>query len=384
MTSIPRRLAVSRGRGSLLWAVAVFVVGQAGLGVWLHRTHPQMLNPTWDFRLSRLRDRLREAPGRPLVLALGSSRAANGLSPADMGVGELTDGPEPVAFNFATLGGGPIRELLTLRRLLAHGIRPDWLLVEVWPGFWMDKGLYEEHSPIIQCDAHLSDLPVLDRVYGCGWESFPKVVEANLLPFVHARAEVLHAYAPSLESRFAGHEISWSRVHWGNLDPWGWLPVAWPQISPEQFRAHLDDARNRTQPILNELEVPANADWAIRELLRECGRHHIRVALLYMPEHSALRGWYPQRARVLVQDYLTRLHREYGVAVIDTRDWLGDDGFQDSLHLHAGGARIYSARLGREALRPLLEGAALPAHATLRLDRDGETTGSTRADLTGP
>jgi hypothetical protein len=365
MRTISRRLAVSRGRAALMWTLGLFAAGQLALGAWLHRAHPEMGDPTWAFRLARLRDRLAEAPGRSLVVLLGSSRVANGISPADLGD---WDGPRPVVFNFATLGGGPIRELLTLRRLLAHGVRPDWLVVEVFPPFWMDKGLYEEQNAIAASDAHLSDLPALQRLYGWGWVACTRVVEANLLPIVHCRTKVLFAYAPPLVPRSTESELTWGRTHWSSLDAWGWLPVAWQRVAPGQMPAHLAEARKLTQPILDKLEVTENSDWSIRELLRECREHGIRIALLYMPEHSALRSWYPPRTRALVHGYLSGLCREYGVQVIDARDWLDDDCFQDFSHLHIGGARTFSARLGKEALRPLLKCAPLPPYAALRLD----------------
>jgi hypothetical protein len=368
MRTIPRRRVVSRGRLALVWALALFAAGQFALGRWLHRRHPEMCEPTWEFRLARLRERLAEAPGRPLLVTLGSSRAANGISPADLGDWAPRNGPAPVAFNFATLGAGPIRELLTLRRLLAHGIRPDWVVVEVWPAFWLDKGHYEEHMPILQADAHLSDLPVLQRLYRYGWDAFATVVEKNLLPVVHARTEVFYAHAPFLVSRSAEHDIHWGRGHWLTLDPRGWLPVGWPRVSAEEFRKHIGVAREVTKPRLDELEVPANTEWAMRELLRECRAQGIRVAYLYMPEHSVLRSWYLPQKLALVQDYLTRLGQEYGVPIIDMRDWLSDDCFQDVLHLHPAGARTFSACLGPEILRPLLEGTPLPAQAALHLD----------------
>ncbi len=367
MLTIPRQRAVRRGRRALLWMLALFAAGQWGLGTWLHRRHPEMCEPTWEFRLGRLRDRLAEAPGRPLLITLGSSRAANGISPADFGDWAPRNGPQPVAFNFATLGAGPIRELLTLRRLLAHRIRPDWLVVEVWPAFWLDKGHYEEHMPILQTDSHLSDLPVLQRLYHYGWDALAKVVEANLVPIVHARTEVFYQYAPFLVGRGAEHDIHWARGHWLTLDSRGWLPVGWPRPSAEEFRLHIQEAYNVTKPRLDELMVPANTDWAMRELLRECRARGIRVVYLYMPEHSVLRSWYPPEKLALVHNYLLGLKQEYGVETIDMRDWLSDDCFQDVLHLHAGGARTFSARFGPEVLRPLLEGAPLPPQAALHL-----------------
>jgi hypothetical protein len=375
MRTISRRLAVSRGRAALFWMLGLFAAGQAVFGVWLLRSHPEMCNPTWNFRRDRLRDQLAAAPGRPLVIFLGSSRAANGISPADFGEWQPRNGPAPVPFNFATLGAGPIRELLTLRRLLADGVHPDWLVVEVWPAFWRDEGFFEERFPIALGDGQLSDVPVLQHVYGQGWEVFVKTVETNLVPIVHFRTEVFDAWAPFLVSRQTRDEVVKAQAHWCTLDPWGWLPLRWGGIDDAVFAHNIEVARGFTLPALKSLMLTPNADWAIRELLGECRAHHIQVAFLYLPEHSILRSWYPPEKLSLVQDYLERLRREYGMPIIDLRDWVSDDCFQDVLHLHQKGARIFSHRFGGEVLRPLLEGAPLPPQVTLHLDGSRESPG---------
>ena len=47
-------------------------------------------------------------------------------------------------------------------------------------------------------------------------------------------------------------------------------------------------------------------------------------------------------------------------SVFDTREWAGDEDFDDYCHLRPEGADHFSARIGQEVLRPWLEGAPLP------------------------
>src|SRR5688500_7375640 len=122
-----RRLARSP-RESLLWLLAGFALCQLVLAGALERWAPGARDPEFASRLRDLRCRRAEAPGRPLVVFLGSSRTALAVDAARLSV--PAGGPGPVAFNFGLLGCGPTLQLVTLRRLLADGVRPDSLYVE--------------------------------------------------------------------------------------------------------------------------------------------------------------------------------------------------------------------------------------------------------------
>jgi hypothetical protein len=75
-----------------------------------------------------------------------------------------------------------------------------------------------------------------------------------------------------------------------------------------------------------------------------------------MPEHSALRGWYPPAARTALHAWLGRLRDDYRLPVIDARTWAADGDFVDFCHLLPRGARPFSERFGREVFGPLLAG----------------------------
>jgi hypothetical protein len=256
--------------------------------------------------------------------------------------------------------GRPVRELLTLRRLLAKGIRPRWLVVEVWPPFWADEKPYIEREAILCSDVGLSDTPVLAHLYGQGRECLCRFCIQGLTPAVHCRTGVLHLFAPLLVPRETEHNLAVAAMHWKTLDDWGWLPVPGEHASAENFNRYLEVTRKSTQPVLEKLRVVPGVEWAMREMLQTCRREGIQVALLLMPEHSALRGWYPPKGQALVHDTLQRWQRDYGAALIDARDWVPDEHYCDFCHLMPEGAVIFSTRLGREALRPLVAGEPLP------------------------
>jgi hypothetical protein len=77
------------------------------------------------------------------------------------------------------------------------------------------------------------------------------------------------------------------------------------------------------------------------------------------PESSEFRGSYSPAAVRLVDDYCGGLGREYGVPVVDARDWLPDEAFVDSHHVVRTWARPYTERLAREAVVPELRPASV-------------------------
>src|SRR5262245_42128245 len=106
-----RRQLPRRRRAELAWCLAGFVAVQLALAAGVERLWPAVRDPEFGTRERLLRDRLAEAAGRPLVLALGSSRTLMGLdarrlseAPADGG------GRAPLVFTFGVGGSGPLMQ----------------------------------------------------------------------------------------------------------------------------------------------------------------------------------------------------------------------------------------------------------------------------------
>src|SRR5436190_4257491 len=123
----PRRaVAAARARTVVLSAVVFFLVLQGLLNVLLDCFNPALRDPEFGAKLSRLHTTVAAAPGRPLLLMLGSSRAMMCFNPDVAAEDAGARGPAPVMFNAGATGGGPVMEQLFLRRVLAAGIRPSW------------------------------------------------------------------------------------------------------------------------------------------------------------------------------------------------------------------------------------------------------------------
>src|SRR5262245_35858104 len=116
-----------RGCRAVLAALLCTAAAQVALAAAVE-TNPALRDPAFGSRWQRLRQRRQAEPGRPLLLAVGTSRLEVGLR------ADLVRLPgDPLVFNFGLPGAGPPQQWLTLRRLRADGVRPDALLLELLP-----------------------------------------------------------------------------------------------------------------------------------------------------------------------------------------------------------------------------------------------------------
>ena len=91
-----------------------------------------------------------------------------------------------------------------------------------------------------------------------------------------------------------------------------------------------------------------------------CRDRGIPLVIVLTPEDSQFRSWYGPIGEANLRDYMNTLHREYGAEVTDARAWVPDEHFADPHHVTQSGASIFTERLGREVLRPLVGGQLCP------------------------
>src|SRR5262249_48186289 len=129
--------ALHRARPALFWGLAVFVTLQLGLSGVVESLLPQLRDPEYAYRAKYLRRQIAvKLTDAPVVVVLGSSRTLVGVKAAELQEALQDRLENPIlAFNFGLTGAGPLTQLISLRRLLAEGVHPDLLVLEVLPPF---------------------------------------------------------------------------------------------------------------------------------------------------------------------------------------------------------------------------------------------------------
>lgn len=277
------------------------------------------------------------------MLVVGSSRIGLGFLPETLPPLKTPDGREAIPFNYSHLSAGPRMNLIQVRRALKAGLKPEWMVLEIVPG-----GLGHEGTQASWATA--GDLPALLRWTGAGrvWRDY---VRNRFNPFYKLRQGVLREVAPAFVTKAAFNDLV-------TLEPLGddhkWMRD--DGRSAILRRRHADLARSIYGDRLKELPIDRDLDGAMRELLGLCLARGIKVKLLLTPEDSEYRSWYGPRGKQRLSQYLADLRREFGVETVDARSWVPDANFCDPHHLTTAGAKVFTERLGREVLGPLVAG----------------------------
>jgi hypothetical protein len=346
-----------RGRSSLVWGVAGFVVLQLGLFTYLRLGGMGLRDPDYAYKAGRLRQRTADRQARPLTIVMvGSSRTAFGLRARGL-EDELTDtAGRPVAiFNFGLYGAGSVTELITLQRLLDDGIRPDILLIEVLPALLSDQPPAGEVRRLPLDRLRPEELALAER-FGRQADDIQAARRDDLLPFYAHRFALLSRVMPVLlpfQLRLDGFR---------SVDGSGYSQPPKLSTTPERRRAATQGTRDQFYAMLQNFRFSPGSCEALHELLDRCRQEKIPAALVLMPEGSEFRSWYPPRVRAEIDRYLVDSSHSYGVPLVDAREWIADDLFSDSHHLLPEGATAFSERFVREVLPPIIR-RATPSQA---------------------
>jgi len=250
----------------------------------------------------------------------------------------------PLLMNASRVGAGPILQLLTLRRLLADGVKPDRVLLEYWPPLLRGDGIYREELRIDTTRLTMMDEPVIRGYFADPELTLGRIQQARVVPLYSYRRRVLDQWLPD----WLPHSEQ-TRAAWKSIDEWGWLPGR--ESATQRERDGVRPAvASFYVPLYATYEVTPIADRALRDCLDVCKSHGIAVSLMTMPEASWFDTMKTAQAVQIADAHLAKLIADTGVNMIDGRTWATDDDLPDGFHLTRNGAASFTRKLGKVVL----------------------------------
>lgn len=329
-----RRRAI---RALLSFATVLFALN-LGFGLLLDHGPPHLRDPEYGLRLKALGARVKENPGRPLTLVVGSSRTAMGVRPD-----AVECGSGPLLFNVSLAGAGPVTQLMILRRLQADGIVPAAVVLEYWPPFFRADGPYREDFRLNPTRLRPDDERTINEFFGEPTETKRRMAESRWLPFHTHRKPLLDRFAPGWLPHTERADAMFA-----NLDGWGWLPGRETTTAAERDKG-WPHVLGYYWPLFRFYSVDANQDRALRACITHCRERGIAVSLAYLPESDRFRELKTPESVRLADDHLAAVRRDTGVSLIDARNWLtDDDSLPDGFHLTRPAAITFTRRLVAE------------------------------------
>jgi hypothetical protein len=328
------RVRQRRARAAVLVAVGVFVAVQLGTHRAIDSEAVPLRDPIYAEKFGLLKRHpvfFTPTADRPRLLAVGSSRTQLALDAERLSDSRLS------VFNFGCAGCGPVAGALYLRRLLDAGLTCDVALVELHPAM-----LADQHPPFESRWLHDYRLrrhePDTLREYGWDIGTPPQFRPGGWLATTHIfRFAALNAHAPALLPSPFGMNLA------HRTDARGHVPGV--AVPPADRLKHLANAYMEYYPAFYEYRPGGPAVAAVKDTLTQLKRHGIRPTLLLTPESSEFRSWYGPGGQKVITAFAMELATEFGVPLIDAREWLPDAGFADGHHCTPAGATAFTDRL---------------------------------------
>jgi hypothetical protein len=326
--------------------VPALLVLQLALNAVIDGSWPEVRDPQWAARESRLRRRQAENPDARLVVMLGSSRTELALCG-----GLLTDESghaEALVFNLGVPASGPMMELICLRRLMSAGIRPDLLLVEVMPTLLAENSeRLAEESKLAYDRLTLAEVRQLAPYCASKSMFVQRACHSRLLVATQRGPELCRALHAGALGGDAGIDAGLE------MNDFGWCPPKKSILDTKRAQLTRETCRIYARRF-EHFEITPRSTLAFRDLLDTCRKERLPTALVWMPEGSSFRALYSEEAARHVFDFLAEAAGDGAMPVVDARSWVPDAHFFDGHHLLPEGALVFSERLAGECLRPLL------------------------------
>jgi len=334
-------------RNDLAWCALGCALVQCVLAVGVDQFWPAVRDPEYADVYQSVRARLADAPQRPVVLALGSSRTQMALRTERLNQPE--DEGAPLVLNCGIPMCGPMVQWIVLRRLLSAGVRPSLVFLEITPCFMFatDGANTEERRDDIGGRLSAAEIAGVCRHHARPHRVWRPWTEARLLPAFRHQAELHAALGLDLP---AGGSVPDEHAR----DRFGWVapPISQPA---EQVARQTRTFLSAQEDGMKEAVTSPSSLAVLREAVNLCRAQGIPVVFIVTAESSVLRSIATDSTDCRLNP-VHGLARELAVPMIDARTWVDDDGFCDGHHVIMKGAEQYTERFAREALAPQLAG----------------------------
>ncbi len=305
-------------------------------------------DPTYAEKSERLSALVKNHPGRPLWVVLGTSHVEFGLrlwAAEDL----LSGSNAPWIFNFGLSGAGVYRQSVVLKRLVADHLKPQRVGIELMgPLMGRDDEMFAD-DPRLAMRARRSELDDL-----CSHSSKPDEIRAD---WKESRLNPCYEYGMRLPDQtltlrllpIPGIRHFESHAY----DAWGWCTGV-PQSEPEdRYRAGFKAAAGEfVKDFSGNFAISKAVDGELRAALDLCRKEGIEAFLVRMPEARDFQAIYTSQANTALANYVEQIKNEYHVPVIDARSWFpeGKD-FLDGHHLNAISAQAFTRQFVQELLK---------------------------------
>ena len=344
----PRRM--TRGARAVLgWVFFWYVVGQLAMLLWIDDSWlPNRVRVERD-KWKQMHERIAEAPDRSLILMLGSSRTDWAFQAGRLSGRPGPDGHPLLAYNLGVPTTGPLHEALYLNDLLDEGIRPRLLLVEFVATHLNQsrRGILSEERFTIAHWLNGHQVRFLRPYLSNSRRATVEWLETRVAPCYGFRWSI-HEH---LQGKHA-LERPWDQAR-RPMDAWG-CRLLFDDPNTPLFRARRwVGAFEMYGETLRRFRVGAGPLKAMHDLLARCRRERIPVALVVMPVTKAFEGLYNPEGRAELTNALADLSERYGTEIIDGRDWLDIEDFDDGHHVIRSGAHKFTGRMIEEVQKIL-------------------------------
>ena len=329
------------------WFVAFMLLVMTYWWVMTNFVIPDFWDPQFGLKRDYLLARLKENPGHPLWLVMGSSRVESDLRLVQV-LDRMQKKNAPLIFDFGLSGSDLFRQYICLQRLMKDGPKPQLVGIEISGPLLHNEESYFVNSPNLVVRARRDEIDEY-----CSFSKQPALTRSI---WERSRIDPTYKYGMKLPHqtrafRLIPFPLVW-RLEKHFYDKWGWVTVPPAPISKEEYDRGFKITKSYFGNLPADFKVSRNNERALRGILDLCKKSQVRVFLVQMPDSRDLQALYTSQQSARIALFLQQIQKDYDVPIIDASSWLTDPAdFTDGSHLNATGVAKFTPRFVDEILK---------------------------------